>query len=386
MINKYQAGNKFLYEVFVKGRDKNGKQVGKRRRGITSARKAKEIEVDLINELRSKASETKTYTWQEWHLECIRRMRMTLKMGTIMGYDGDLKKWLPQDWCEKEMSSFSKNDVYDLIFNFIGDRASAHVRQKTYKKVLRLFELALEEGLIDRNPVKGITVKVPVAVKKVLNSNEAELLLKQAKECHHRFYHHFAFALLTGMRSGEMYALTWKDVDLETGLISVSKQWTSKDGLHHTKSNRNRVVPISAELKQLLTELKKIGPFKATLKPSVVNHPRARIVTFDDLVLPRLREWRNGDQAMVLAEFCRSIGVTPVKFHDLRATFITNLLSQGVPLVKVMSIVGHRKMSTTDEYLRLSGVDIKIGTTEKLGYGLPKHTEGNVISLFGNDS
>ena len=44
MINKYQAGNKFLYEVFVKGRDKNGKQVGKRRRGITSARKAKEIE------------------------------------------------------------------------------------------------------------------------------------------------------------------------------------------------------------------------------------------------------------------------------------------------------------------------------------------------------
>ena len=146
------------------------------------------------------------------------------------------------------------------------------------------------------------------------------------------------------------------------------------------------MVPISAELKQLLTELKKIGPFKATLKPSVVNHPRARIVTFDDLVLPRLREWRNGDQAMVLAEFCRSIGVTPVKFHDLRATFITNLLSQGVPLVKVMSIVGHRKMSTTDEYLRLSGVDIKIGTTEKLGYGLPKHTEGNVISLFGNDS
>lgn len=381
MINKYQAGNKFLYEVFVKGRDKSGKQVGKRRRGITSIRKAKEIEVDLINELRSKASDTKTYTWQEWHLECIRRMRMTLKMGTIMGYDGDLKKWLPQYWCEKEMSSFSKNDVYELIFNYIGDRASAHIRQKTYKKVLRLFELAVEDGIINRNPAKGIRVRVPEAHKKVLNSNEADLLLRLAKECHHRFYYHWAFALFTGMRSGEMYSLRWSDIDLETGLISVTKQWTSKDGLHHTKSNRNRVVPISAELRLLLTELKKLGPYKACLKPSVAQ-ARSKPVTFNDLVLPRLREWRNGDQAAVLADFCKSIDVTPVKFHDLRATFITNLLSQGVPLVKVMSIVGHRKMSTTDEYLRLAGVDVKTGTTEKLGYSLPKETAENVISLF----
>jgi len=381
MINKYQAGNKFLYEVFVKGRDKDGKQVGKRRRGITSARKAKEIEVDLINELRSKASDTKTYTWQEWHLECIKRMRMTLKMGTIMGYDGDLKKWLPQNWCEKEMSSFSKNDVYDLIFNYIGDRASAHIRQKTYKKVLRLFELAVEDGIINRNPAKGIRVRVPEANKKVLNSNEADLLLRLAKECQHRFYYHWAFALFTGMRSGEMYALRWSDIDLETGLISVTKQWTSKDGLHHTKSNRNRVVPISAELRGLLSELKKLGPIKACLRPSVAQ-ARSKPVTFNDLVLPRLREWRNGDQAAVLADFCKSIDVTPVKFHDLRATFITNLLSQGVALVKVMSIVGHRKMSTTDEYLRLAGVDVKTGTTEKLGYSLPKETAENVISLF----
>jgi len=382
MINKYQAGNRLLYEVFVKGRDKDGKQVGKRRRGITSIRKAKEIEVDLINELRSKANETKAWTWQDWHLESIKRMKMTLKMGTIMGYDGDLKKWLPKSWCEKKMSSFSKNDVYDLIFNLIGDRASAHIRQKTYKRILRLFELAVEDGIINRNPAKGIRVKIPEANKKVLNSNEADLLLRFAKECNHRFYYHWAFALFTGMRSGEMYALRWNDIDLETGLISVAKQWTSKDGLHQTKSNRNRVVPISAELRLLLAELKKLGPIKACLKPSVA-HPRAKEVTFNDLVLPRLREWRNGDQAAVLADFCKSIDVTPVKFHDLRATFITNLLSQGVPLVKVMSIVGHRKMSTTDEYLRLAGVDVKTETTEKLGYTLPKETSGNVISLFG---
>jgi integrase len=91
-------------------------------------------------------------------------------------------------------------------------------------------------------------------------------------------------------------------------------------------------------------------------------------------VLPHLIEWTHGEQAKVLKEFCRAIGITNVKFHDLRATFITNMLSQGVALVKVMSIVGHKKMETTDIYLRLAGVDIR-GATEALSYSVPVDVE-----------
>ena len=92
-------------------------------------------------------------------------------------------------------------------------------------------------------------------------------------------------------------------------------------------------------------------------------------------------EWTHGDQARVLREFCTSIGISSIKFHDLRATFITNMLSQGVPLVKVMAIVGHKKMETTDIYLRLAGVDIK-GATEALGYAVPHEVDqSNVISI-----
>ena len=45
------------------------------------------------------------------------------------------------------------------------------------------------------------------------------------------------------------------------------------------------------------------------------------------------------------------------------------------PLVKVMAIVGHKKMATTDIYLRLAGVEVQ-GATEKLGYRLPNAAEG----------
>ncbi|MCY4644225.1 MAG: tyrosine-type recombinase/integrase [Bacteriovoracales bacterium] len=112
------------------------------------------------------------------------------------------------------------------------------------------------------------------------------------------------------------------------------------------------------------------------------NHPNRQGPVLDDLVLPRLREWRHGIQSKILSAFCRSLGITAVKFHDLRATFITNLLAQGVPLVKVMAIVGHAEMSTTNEYLRLAGVDVKDDTTDRLAYRLHDDSKGNVVHLY----
>ena len=98
-------------------------------------------------------------------------------------------------------------------------------------------------------------------------------------------------------------------------------------------------------------------------------------------VLPQLAEWAHGDQAKVIRSFCKDIGVTPIKFHDLRATFITNLLARGVSLAKVMAIVGHTEIKTTNVYLRLAGVDIK-GATEGLGYKIPCFQEAQVYQLM----
>ena len=232
--------------------------------------------------------------------------------------------------------------------------------------------MAVEEGILSRNPALSIKVKVPKTQQKVLNSKEAITLLDKAFRTNHRFYKVWAFALMTGMRSGEMFALRWQDIDLETGFISINKQWTNKDGIAPPKNREDRVVPINDDLRVFLNELK----MEKKGYSQEFWDSRSKIkVTFNDLVLPRLKEWENGDQAQVLRGFCKAIGITSIRFHDLRATFITNMLAQGVPLVQVMSIVGHRKMSTTDEYLRLAGVNIN-GATKKIGYRLPRKKSG----------
>jgi integrase len=121
-------------------------------------------------------------------------------------------------------------------------------------------------------------------------------------------------------------------------------------------------VPISSELEKILLTLK---------GESQESH-----------VLPRLREWRRGNQSAVLRAFLVDIGVTSVKFHALRACFATQLLSQGTPSAVVMKICRFRDLKTMEIYLRVAGVDER-GATDCLKL-LPNDVEAmeNVVSMF----
>lgn len=173
--------------------------------------------------------------------------------------------------------------------------------------------MAIDEGHMTVNPFAGMMIR-PETDLTVLTSTEVQTLLHEAKWPNIDFTR-YGFCSMTGMRSGEMFALLWNDIDLENRLISINKQWTSKNGICATKTRRNRMVPISDEFYQFLLELKiERGQEKS--------------------VLPLLTEWENGEQARVLRDFCVAIGITQIRFHDLRATFITNLLASGETLVR----------------------------------------------------
>lgn len=115
--------------------------------------------------------------------------------------------------------------------------------------------------------------------------------------------------------------------------------------------------------------------------PSFLRERKLKHGAECEFVLPRLKEWTDGEQARVTRAFCTGLGITSVKFHDLRATFITSLLARGESLARVMSMVGHSELKTTNGYLRKAGVDVQ-GGTEKLGYKLPQSAEGVVLSLL----
>ncbi|MGE3974759.1 MAG: tyrosine-type recombinase/integrase [Bdellovibrionales bacterium] len=361
-VRSYIEDGKKLYEVYVNGFNSRGIRIQRKRSGIDTLRKAQQIEFELKREIAKLKEENVPFRWHEWFDVCMQRMKIEMKPSTVINYHSQIRKWVYPHWKDQGLAQITRSDVHELIFEKCGEIVSASHRKTVLKMVKRLFEMAVSEGIIDRNPCSGIQVKIPEVEQNVLTNSEVNIFLKEAKNTDHRFYPIWALALMTGMRSGELYALNWTDIDLENKTISVSKQWTSKNGFGPTKSQRSRIVPISESLMTFLKELK--------LKRGN-----------EESVLPRFLEWENGEQARITREFCQAIGVTSIKFHDLRATFITNLLSRGESLARVMSMVGHSQLKTTNGYLRKAGVEV-IGGTDKLGYKLPNEAIGTVLPLF----
>ncbi len=361
-IRTYNLNDKKLYEVYVTGRNSKGVRVQRRRPGIESLHKAKQMEFELKRELAQLKEEAVPYRWGEWFEVCMQRMKIEMKPSTIYNYQTQIRKWIHPHWKKTEINVISRADVHELIFETCAAIVSPNNRKTILKMVKRLFQMAVDDGLILRNPCVGIQVKAPEVEQKVLTNSEVGIFLREAKINDHRFYSIWAVALMTGMRSGELFALRWSDIDLDSGTICVSRQWSSKNGYGPTKSQRSRIVPVSGDLAKFLKQMK-----------------LAR--GSEESVLPRFMEWENGEQAKITREFCQTIGITPIKFHDLRATFITNLLARGESLARVMSIVGHSQLKTTNGYLRKAGVDV-FGGTDKLGYTLPNESKAQIITLL----
>lgn len=353
---------KTTYTVVATARIR-GKQVNKKKRNIASIVAAKRVETDLRVQLARIKGEPVMYTLAEWTEKCIARMRLQFKLSTVLNYQSNFDKWVNPVLGKLNLDKVKPSDIHSLIYDKI-EGVSLEARHGILKRIKRVFAMAVEDGVIQRNPATGISVKVPESPQAILNRTEINTLLFEAKQRSHHYYNHWALAILTGLRKGELIALTWSDIDFENKVIAITKSWSAVDGLGPTKSTKNRYVPISNELDRFLKEL------------------RADSHLNENKVLEQHHDWLYGDAAKILKDFCREIKITPVKFHDLRATFITQMLLRGVPLAKVMKIVGHATIKTTMRYLRLIAEDTQ-GATEELGIVLPKSEEkGNVFALF----
>lgn len=200
----------------------------------------------------------------------------------------------------------------------------------------------------------------------ILNLEQIRTLLDYAENVKHPWYAHWALALFTGMRSGELYALEWDQVDFENKLIYVYKNWTNRVGYGPTKGRYWRTVPIeSGQVLQLLKELK------------IKNRN-------EKFVLHHFNSWTDGEQAAILREFCIGSGLPSVRFHTLRACFATQLIRDGVAPAVVMKICGWKDLKTMQRYIRLAGIEVK-GATQGLKLLPEREVMGRVVSLFRKD-
>lgn len=373
MIKKYlDLNGEELWEVYVNIRSQTSSiRVQKRLKGAKTEAQAKKQEVQLTRECERELllKESKGISWSElierYELHQKQDFSSKLSAQTKADYIATIRKHT-NGWMARESSGINPSDVRELFIETANILSVAH--QIKVKSILnKIFSYGIESGLIKNMPMlptAGIKFqKEEEKMPEILTISEIKKLLFAAKELEHRWYPVWAFALLTGMRNGEIYALLWDDVDFDNKIINLTKSFNKRSGQTKcTKGGYWRHIPISSELETLLKELK--------LKSAGNPH-----------VLPRIRDWNKGYQARELRAFCQSIGIPSIRFHALRACFATQLIRQGIPAIQIQKICGWKDLETMQRYIRLAGIEVS-GVTENLKILPDRAVMAEVVNLF----
>lgn len=242
------------------------------------------------------------------------------------------------------------DDKYDIeeqdVQAFVLQKLADGLNQKTIKDILIVLKMVLKFGsknkLFEYLP---FDIQFPTEREKheieVLSKNNQKRIMNYVQE-------NFTFknlgvyiCLSTGIRIGEVCALTWEDIDTENGIIYVRKTiqriYIIDNNSRHTEllldtpktKNSIRDIPMTKDLLKMLKPLKKI-----------LNNNY--FVLTNEAKPTEPRTYRNYYKKLM-----ENLKISELKFHGLRHSFATRCIEGNCDYKTVSVILGHSNISTT---------------------------------------
>lgn len=213
-----------------------------------------------------------------------------------------------------------------------------------HRTLHKAFKQAIKVRLLASNPTEG--TEPPAQERKKMNAygaEDARQLLKKARRSN--LYPAILLAVYGGLRRGEVLALRWDDVNLDTGMVQIeqSLEETRHLGLRlkETKSGMGRVVVLPASA---LPELRRYKEAQDSRRAALGDRWQESGLVFpnDDGTARTCAGLSRG-----FCRFIRGSGLKPLRFHDLRHTHATLLLEEGVHPKIVQERLGHASIKMT---------------------------------------
>ncbi|MCS7215499.1 MAG: site-specific integrase [Thermodesulfovibrio sp.] len=246
-------------------------------------------------------------------------------------YEKD-KKYIIQELKEKFGSLILRRFTTHLLEQYQVDLAKQGLKPATINKkiacIKHMFTKAVEWDMVEEEVLKRIRrVKFLKEDNKRLRYLTEEEIHSLLSHCDKHLYPIVFTALNTGMRKDEILSLKWDNVDLKNGYIHVEK----------TKNSERRDIPMNSHLLSLFKELfknRKLGVDYVFVNPETNT--------------------RYYDIKRSFKHALRKAKITDFKFHDLRHTFASHLVMNGVDLATVKELLGHKDIKMTLRYSHLA--------------------------------
>jgi integrase len=200
------------------------------------------------------------------------------------------------------------------------DKVKTGTINRELASLKHMFTIAEKLGKFDgKNPVKQVKFfQERQYVMKILDREEINRLIDAAAG---HLKPILIIAVSTGMRKGEIFNLRWSDIDFVDHYIHIKK----------TKSNVMRKVPMNGVVATTLKNIERKSEF---IFPSFWSKKHKHIM----------------EVFRLFKAACKKAGIRDLRFHDLRHTAATLMVTGGIPLVTVSQILGHATIHMTMKY------------------------------------
>lgn len=330
----------------------NNKWKQKSKQGFKGKKEAKAAADKELDKLKAEIklncnidNELKNMTFKEFSTFHMEHLKLHMAATTIVAYETSLKAF--SDINDLEISKIKNLHIQTCVDKLIKNGYKYSTIRLYFSKIKLFFNAAMNQyNMITCTPVNNIKISSSKEnpTKVALTKTELNDLINKTKNRRYKLI--FILAGTCGLRIGEIIGLTWDNIDFKNNIIKVTKQWKLVNDNNYNfgslkSSNSYRNIPMSTQTIKALKE------YKATNTTDIYN----RVFLYNN----------TNSLSVNLKTYFKSRGLD-ITIHELRHTYATMLISNGVDFKTAAQLLGHDIKETMRTYSHVNDDMIKRAT------------------------
>lgn len=325
-ILSYKVGRKW------KQKSKQGFEDSKK-----GEKQAKQWMHDMLNQLEKDLHLNRDYkniTFKEFTDMYIEDRKANLSDNTILTFETAFKKFSSLD--NLKLKDITTMDIQRCVNKMSAANAKKSTINVHISKLKTAFNYAVNKySIIQFSPVKNLEFKGEKSdIKAALNKNEVNKLLNNIKQSHNlKYYIITLLAVKCGLRIGEIIGLTWDRIDFKNCMLDIDRQWNKINGSYgFTKLKSNN------SYRQV--------PFNNLVRNELLNYKNSNVININN----RLFDINNTKSLSTYLRIIYTKAGFDITIHELRHTYATNLIYNGLDLKTAAKLLGHDIEQTMKTY------------------------------------